>query len=136
MILLLAAILSLVFHVLLGWQWALVGGVVAGLGSTRLGWVVGTIAVALSWTVLVIYNFAVAPAEMARFIEITSGLFGNMPGAMLVVTTISLGAVLGLLGGVIGSITRSLALSFRSGSADRTPDSTASIDHTIEEINN
>ncbi|MFV1980873.1 MAG: hypothetical protein ACC655_06945, partial [Rhodothermia bacterium] len=78
MLILLAVLFSLALHILLGWQWSLLGGAVAGYGAGRFAWAAGMVAVALSWTLLVVYNFAVAPAEMARFVEIASGLFGNM----------------------------------------------------------
>lgn len=108
MLLSLAALSALALHILLGWQWSIVGGVAAGYGARRFAWAAGMIAVALSWMLLVVYNFAVAPAEMARFVKITSALFGNMPGPMLVLTTILIGALLGLLGGMIGGLARNL----------------------------
>jgi hypothetical protein len=106
--LLLASILALILHVLLGWQWSLGGGVVAGLMARRAGWAVGMTAVALAWTALVLYNFAAAPAEIARLLEIASGIFGNIPPFSLVVITILLGALLGLLGGIFGTLLRRL----------------------------
>jgi hypothetical protein len=131
MILLLASVTSLVLHILLGWQWSLVGGIVAGTLTPRFGWLTGTIAVTLSWGALVLYNFSVAPAEMTRFLEIVSGLFGNMPRPMVVVTTLAMGALLGLLGGTIGTLVRSLTLSFRSKSGN----STVSFDEPPQEPN-
>ena len=108
MLLFLAALLALALHILLGWQWSLIGGVIAGFGVRRFAWAAGMIAVALSWMLLVVYNFAVAPAEMARFVKIASGLFGNMPGPMLVLATILIGALLGVLGGMTGGLARNL----------------------------
>lgn len=108
MLLVLATLVALALHVLLGWQWSIVGGVIAGFGINRFGWALGAAAVSVSWLLLVVYNFAVAPAEMARFVEVTSGLLGNMPGPMLVVTTVLLGTVLGLSGGLMGALARSI----------------------------
>lgn len=122
MLLLLAALCALALHILLGWQWSLIGGIVAGYGVRRFAWAAGMIVVALSWILLVVYNFAVAPAEMARFVKITSGLFGNMPGPILVLTTILIGALLGVLGGIIGGLARNLTPGFRSSEQDKAPD--------------
>jgi len=119
MLFVLSSLVALVLHVTLGWQWSIVGGVVAGLGAHRFGWAVGSIAVGLGWMLLVLYNFSAAPAETARFVEITSGLFGNMTGATLVLTTILIGVLLGGLGGTIGALARSLAPSF----GEKTPSS-------------
>lgn len=113
MLVVLHALVALAFHLLLGWQWSLVGGVAAGLATPRFGWLTGLIAVTLAWTVLVLYNFIAAPSEMARFLEVTAGLLGNMHQVMLVVSTLALGALLGALGGGIGSILRNLATGLR-----------------------
>lgn len=109
MILLLCTLVALAAHILLGWQWSIVGGIAAGVAVRRLGPVVGMAAVGVSWLTLVLYNFATAPAETARFVQIAGELFGNMPTSMFVVMTILLGAVLGLLGGAIGSMLRRLS---------------------------
>ncbi|MFC2085840.1 hypothetical protein ACFLRO_01365 [Bacteroidota bacterium] len=122
MILFIASALALALHVLLGWQWSIIGGVAAGLGTKRFGWAAGMISVSIAWLVLVAYNFSVAPAEMARFVAITSRLFGNLPGPLLVVMTISLGGLLGLLGGIIGGLIRSLVLSLRGRAPSRSMD--------------
>jgi len=119
MLLILGTVIALAVHILLGWQWSLVGGVVAGYGVRRFAWAAGMIAVALSWTLLIVYNFAVAPAEMARFVNIASGLFGNMPGPMLVLTTILIGALLGVLGGMIGGLARNLTLTLAPSVQDK-----------------
>lgn len=108
MIFLGALLLSLALHVVLGWPWSILGGVAAGMASTKTGWLVGTFSVGISWALLVLYNFVVAPVETSRFLTVTGGLFGNMSGPMLVVVTVSLGLILGLLGGVVGSLLRSI----------------------------
>lgn len=106
MIFLASLLVALVLHILIGWPWSIAGGAVAGFASSRSGWLVGTVAVAMSWALLVLYNFATSPAEMGRFISITGALFGNLSGPMLVGVTVSIGALLGLLGGTIGGLTR------------------------------
>lgn len=123
MLLFLALAVTLALHVVLGWPWSIVGGFVAGVGAKRFGWALGTVAVALSWTILVVYNFAVAPEEMARFVEVTSTLLGNMNGPMLVLTTVLLGALLGLLGGGIGSLVRNIVDLIRHPAASPPPES-------------
>lgn len=124
MILVVAFAVALVLHLAFGWPWSIIGGFVAGIGSKRFGWALGLIAVAMSWSALVVYNFAVAPEEMARFVEVTSGLLGNMDGPMLVVTTILLGALLGLLGGSIGSLVKGIIDLVRKPPAPSQPKTT------------
>ncbi len=108
MIFLGALLLAMLLHVVLGWPWSILGGVAAGVASTKTGWLLGMVAVGMSWSMLILYNFVVAPDETSRFLTITGGLFGNMSGPTLVVVTVSLGLLLGLLGGVIGSLLRSI----------------------------
>jgi hypothetical protein len=108
MIFLASLIVALALHVLLGWPWSILGGAVAGFASARTGWLVGAVAVGLSWSILVTYNFAVAPAEISRFLAITGGVLGNMSGPLVVVVTVSIGALLGLLGGTIGGLANRL----------------------------
>ncbi|MGA7304946.1 MAG: hypothetical protein WBW88_08730 [Rhodothermales bacterium] len=114
MIFLASLIVALAFHLFLGWPWSIVGGAVAGLSMPRFGWLVGALAVGCSWSLLVLYNFAAAAPESARFLRITGGLFGNMSGVMVVVVTVLIGLVLGLLGGTIGGLTRRLMLEVRT----------------------
>jgi len=109
MIFLASLLVALVLHVLLGWPWSILGGAIAGFASGRTGWIVGAAAVGFSWAILILYNFAVAPPEMARFLRITGGLFGNMSGPMVVVVTVLIGVLIGLLGGTIGGLIRNLA---------------------------
>lgn len=114
MIFLASLLVALVVHVLLGWPWSILGGAVAGFASSRTGWIVGAAAVGFSWALLILYNFAVAPPEMARFLRITGGLLGNMSGSMVVGVTVLMGVLIGLLGGAIGGLIRSLARDVQS----------------------
>jgi hypothetical protein len=103
---LLTAVFSLIVHLLFGWAWTLVAGVLGGALARRSsavsGWFVGAGGVALGWAVLVIYNFAVAPASTRILVGDLGQLFGNIPGFLLVGATILIGALLGGLGGLLG----------------------------------
>ncbi|HEY5565103.1 MAG TPA: hypothetical protein VIL33_05895 [Rhodothermia bacterium] len=114
MIFLASLLVALIVHVFLGWPWSILGGAIAGFVSGRTGWIVGAAAVGLSWALLVLYNFVVAPPEMARFLRITGGLFGNMSGPMVVVVTVLIGVLIGLLGGAIGGLIGSLTRDVRT----------------------
>ncbi len=99
---------AFLLHLGLGWQWTVLGGLIAGLSSSRWGALVGGFAVTLEWAALVLFNFAVAPAESARFVDIGSRLLGGMAPAMLVAATVALGGIVGLMGGAIGSRVRAI----------------------------
>lgn len=114
MILLASLVVALALHILLGWPWSVLGGAVAGVLSPKSGWLVGSAAVGLSWSLLILYNFVVAPPETTRFLSITGGLFGNMSGTFVVVVTVLIGVVLGLLGGTIGGLARRFGEDLRS----------------------
>lgn len=101
--LLLASLLALALHVFLGWAWTILAGVLAGAWVVRRGWFVGAVSVGLDWLVLIIYNFAVAGREVATMASTLGGILGNLPGAAIVAITFLIGALLGGLGGIIGS---------------------------------
>lgn len=100
---LLVALASLLVHLVLGWAWTLGAGVLAGVWSVRRGWLVGATGVGLGWAAWVGYSAVVAPTSVGALLDILSGLFGNIPGALVVVCTVLIGALLGGLGGVIGT---------------------------------
>jgi hypothetical protein len=105
-ILVLAIVLGLGLHLLLGWQWTIAAGLIAGLLARRFGALLGAIAVGLAWALLILYNYIVAPSETGRMIDIMGSLFGNLSPPLLVGSTVLLGTVIGLLGGSIGAIIR------------------------------
>jgi hypothetical protein len=107
MALLVTAVVSIAAHLVLGWEWTVLAGVVGGLAARRVsGWLVGAGGVALGWAALVIYTAGVAPASLRILIDTLEQLAGNIPGEALVGLTVLLGGVLGALGGGIGSLIR------------------------------
>lgn len=104
--------LSIVLHVLLGWGWTLGAGIVGGLWAGRTGWLVGGAGVGAGWTAGVVYSAYVAPASTRILLDTLAQLFGsalgNIPDSLIVAVTILIGAVLGMLGGLIGTQLRAL----------------------------
>ncbi len=96
--------LSLVLHLLLGWMWTAVAGIVAGLWTRRYGWLIGSVGVALGWAVLVAYSFYVAPYPTSEMARIFGAIVGNLPAAVTVAATIVIGGVIGGLGGATGNL--------------------------------
>ena len=106
--LLATTILALVLHMLLGWAWTLLAGVVAGVWVGRRGWLVGGMGVGLSWLVLIVYNFIMASGPVGRMTETLGGILGNLPGFAVVGITLLIGVLLGTLGGGFGTQIRLL----------------------------
>ena len=106
MIILVTAAFALGLHLLLGWPWTLVAGVVGGLWVGTGGGRVGALGVGLDWAVLVVYNYVVAPEPVATMTETVGGILGNMPGAAVVACTLFIGLALGALGGAFGAHVR------------------------------
>lgn len=98
------AVLALLIHLVLGWEWTILAGLAAGGLSPRYGWFVGAAGTALSWTGILIYTFAVAPASTRILLDTLSGFAGNIPGSALVALTVAFGALIGGLGGAIGML--------------------------------
>ena len=103
-------VLALLLHILIGWQWTILAGVVYGFLGPRLVWLHAALACGLAWTLLVLWNYAVAPLETGRMTETVGGLFGNIAPSAVVALTILLCALCGLIGALIG---RRLHLIFR-----------------------
>jgi len=97
------AAVSILLHLVLGWAWTVGAGVLAGVWGVRRGWLVGAIGVGLGWAVWVAYSALVAPGSVEALLGILGSLFGNIPGALVVVCTVLIGVLLGGLGGVIGT---------------------------------
>lgn len=106
------AAVSVVLHVLFGWMWTLGAGVVGGLWAQRNGWLVGAAGVGLGWAAAVVYSLWTAPASTRILLDTLAQLFGqmlgNFPDGLLVGATVLIGAVLGMLGGVMGAQLRLL----------------------------
>jgi len=106
---LLTALLSVVVHFVLGWEWTiLVGGVGGGISRSYPGWVVGAVGVGTGWAALVIYTAWGSSASFRILLDSLSSLAGNIPGEALVGLTVLLGTLLGALGGGMGSLLRQL----------------------------
>ena len=102
MIVVLCAAISVFLHMVLGWQWTLLAGLLCGVLMPGKGWLWGFVSVALGWGILVLIDYFAAPDPFGRMIDVTGQILGNMPGAMVVVVTLLIGGILGLLGGLIG----------------------------------
>ena len=95
-------VIALALHLTLGWAWTLGAGLIGGLWARRRGWLVGLIGVTLDWSVLLVYNVAVAPDATVRMARTVGALLGNLPGVATVLATVLVGAGLGALGGFTG----------------------------------
>ena len=81
----------------------MLAGVVAGVWVGRRGWLVGGMGVGLSWLVLILYNYTVAPEPVLRMTETLGGILGNLPGFAIVGVTLLIGVLLGTVGGGLGT---------------------------------
>lgn len=116
-----AVFLSLLLHLLLGWEWTIFAGVAAGLWFAKSGWMIGGAAVGVEWLLVVVYSYLVDTRAVGVMTETLGGIMGNLPGWAVVGFTLLIGLVLGVLGGAVGSQIRKLVhrerhqvLSFRS----------------------
>lgn len=105
-ILALSWLTALVAHLLFGWAWTPLGGVVAGLNSGTRPFSIASLAGGLSWGALTGYNLAVAPGETARMLSTMGAIFGGIPGPVVAFATVLIGALLGLLGALPARIAR------------------------------
>ena len=105
------AAISVFVHLVLGWQWTMLAGILCGVLMPARGWLWGFVSVAAGWGVLVLIDYLSAPAPIMRMLDMTGQILGNMPGAMVVALTILIGGILGFLGGLVGG---QLSLTFPS----------------------
>ena len=97
-------------HLLLGWAWTAAAGVLAGWWGPKKGWLVGALAVGLGWGTLVLYSFFIAREPFERMTEVVGGIFAGIPGALVPVATVLMGALLGTAGGLLGTSIRRFRL--------------------------
>ncbi|MEZ4698814.1 MAG: hypothetical protein R2834_00670 [Rhodothermales bacterium] len=100
---LLGVLVALVAHVVAGWPFSVLGGVIVGYRMVDRGWLWGGLAVGASWAGLVAYNFIAAADPTAEMIRVMARILGNMPEPLFVVLTIFTGCVLGVCGGLVGA---------------------------------
>lgn len=101
--LLVTVILAFALHLLLGWAWTILAGIVVGVWQGRRGWLVGAAGVGLSWLGLVVYNLVVAPGPVGRMADTLGGILGNLPGFAVMALTVLIGVLLGVVGGGLGT---------------------------------
>ena len=93
---------SVLLHWLLGWPWTILAGVLCGFLVVRRYGLWSSLSVAAGWAIFVIFDYVAAPEATANMLDVTGQILGNLPGFMVVVLTIAIGALLGLLGGLVG----------------------------------
>ncbi len=93
---------AVLLHLVLGWQWTMLAGILCGMMMYRWGGFGGFVSVASGWGILVLINYLAAPEPVGRMLHITGGILGNLPGAAVVVLTLVIGGLIGLIGGLIG----------------------------------
>ncbi len=96
--------IALLLHLLIGWPYAIVGAVVAGALFKEHSVMAGVWTLVATWGGLVIYSFAVATEETTNMVTVVAALIGDLPPIMTVVLTIGIAAILGAIGGWLGSV--------------------------------
>jgi len=94
---------ALLLHVVFGWQYAVIGAIVAGAIFQDKPVMAGVLTLVATWGGLVIYNFTVATEETMKMVGIMAALIGDIPPFMTVGITILIAAVLGAAGGWLGA---------------------------------
>jgi hypothetical protein len=128
-----AAPFSAVLHLLIGWEWTIAAGVLAGALAPETGGRSGLISVGAAWGGILLWSLLAAPDASAVLLDVLGGLVGgNTPGAAIVALTLVFGALLGLAGGFAGSQARLLAMSAAGSdkAQGQTPESPASAGST------
>ena len=95
--------ISMLFHLIFGWAWSMVGGMTVGLIQVKHAWLAGGIANGMSWASFVAHAFIVAPEPTQRLMTIMGALFGGIPDALIPLITIIVGVLLGAAGGALGA---------------------------------
>lgn len=101
---LLSAGVALALHLLVGWQYAIVGSVIAGVMIKDRPIIAGILTLVATWGGLVIYTYTVAPEETTAMAIVVAAIFGDLPPIMTVLITIAVAALIGGVGGWLGSV--------------------------------
>lgn len=109
----LLVLLAVLLHVLLGWEWTVLAGIVAGLAVPRRGWLTGLLVVGSDWLILILFNFVMDARATTAMTTAVGTILGNLPSAAVVALTLLIGCMLGLLGGGAGAQLRYLTGSVR-----------------------
>lgn len=99
--------ISLAAHLVAGWIFSPLGAVAAAwLRGRGTGILIGAVVLSGSWLLMIAYNFVAAPAATAEMTRVVSGIAGIGPGAMTVMLTSLVAALLGAAGGGVGGALR------------------------------
>lgn len=100
-------LVALALHLSVGWVLSPLGAVLAAwLRNRGTGLLLGAMVLVASWGAVIVYSFAVAPAETAEMTRVVSGIIGLGPGIMTVLLTVLVAALLGAAGGGVGGALR------------------------------
>lgn len=102
--LLIGVSVALAAHLIFGWAYSIAGAVLAGSLSKGHPVHAGMWTLVITWGGLVIFNLIVATSETMAMFDVIAQLIGGLPAVMTVSLTMGIGAVLGALGGWIGSV--------------------------------
>lgn len=98
---------ALALHLTLGWMFSPLGAVVAAWWRDRgTGILIGTIVLVVSWLLLIVANYVIAPQATSEMTRVVSGIIGIGPGIMTVLLTCLVAALLGAAGGGVGGALR------------------------------
>ncbi len=100
---------ALLSHLLIGWAWGALGGVLIGWLSPRGGWWKGILVVGAVWAVLIGYNFVVAAGPVSEMHRVMGDIIGDLPAWAFPLISLATGGMIGLAGGLVGSAAGRLA---------------------------
>lgn len=108
-LLFICCIIALAVHVVLGWPWSILGGVVAGWLEPRGGWWRGALVVGSAWLILIGYNLLVATGPVREMHRVVASIAGNLPAWTIPVLSVFVGLLIGAAGGMVGASLRRAA---------------------------
>ncbi len=121
---------ALVLHLIIGWEWTLAAGILFGLMVQRVAWLGGAAIGLLSWGVLLLYSYVVAPEPMGRMTDTVGSLLGGMPAWIAPLLILLLGMLLSMLGAMTGSAAAGLIRSARTSETQTAGGSDTTISQT------